>query len=83
MHPNTPYTWLKRFCERENVSFKGLHSFRHFVATQAIASGVDIKSVSTMLGHSQTSTTLNIYAHTIQETNKTVLSAVAKILETP
>lgn len=82
MHPNTPYTWLKRFCESENIPFKGLHSFRHFVATQAIASGVDIKSVSAMLGHSQTSTTLNIYAHAVQQTNKTALSSVANLLET-
>ncbi|MBQ3969436.1 MAG: tyrosine-type recombinase/integrase, partial [Clostridia bacterium] len=82
MHPNTPYTWLKRFCERENVSFKGLHSFRHFVATQAIASGIDIKSVSAMLGHSQTSTTLNIYAHAVQQTNEKALSTIANLLET-
>lgn len=82
MHPNTPYTWLKRFCERENVSFKGLHSFRHFVATQAIASGIDVKSVSAMLGHSQTSTTLNIYAHAVQQTNEKALSTIANLLET-
>ena len=82
MHPNTPYTWLQRFCERENISFKGLHSFRHFVATQAIASGIDVKSVSAMLGHSQTSTTLNIYAHAVQQTNKTALTSVANLLET-
>lgn len=82
MHPNTPYTWLQRFCERENVSFKGLHSFRHFVATQALASGVDVKSVSAMLGHSQTSTTLNIYAHATQQTNKKALTSVANLLET-
>lgn len=82
MHPNTPYTWLQRFCERENVSFKGLHSFRHFVATQLLANGIDVKSVSAMLGHSQTSTTLNIYAHSTQQTNKTALSSVANLLET-
>lgn len=82
MHPNTPYTWLQRFCERENVSFRGLHSFRHFVATQALTSGVDVKSVSSMLGHSQTSTTLNIYAHTTQQTNKEALNSVANLLGT-
>ena len=82
MHPNTPYTWLQRFCERENVSFKGLHSFRHFVATQLLANGIDVKSVSAMLGHSQTSTTLNIYAHSTQQTNKTALTSVANLLET-
>lgn len=82
IHPNTPYTWLQRFCERENIPFKGLHSFRHFVATQALANGVDIKSVSSMLGHSQTSTTLNVYAHTVQKNNEKVLNKVANLLET-
>lgn len=80
MNPNTPYTWLERFCKRENLSFKGLHAFRHFVATQAIANGVNIKDVSSMLGHSQVTTTLNIYAHTIDKTNKNALNAIANSL---
>ncbi|MEE1105086.1 MAG: tyrosine-type recombinase/integrase, partial [Ruminococcus sp.] len=82
LHPSAPYKWLKRFCERENVSFKGLHSFRHFVASQALASGVDVKAVSSMLGHSQTSTTLNIYAHVVQQANEKALNSVASVLET-
>lgn len=82
LHPSAPYKWLKRFCERENVSFKGLHSFRHFVASQALASGVDVKAVSSMLGHSQTSTTLNIYAHAVQQANEKALNCVASMLET-
>ena len=81
-NPSAPYKWLKRFCERENVSFKGLHSFRHFVASQALASGVDVKAVSSMLGHSQTSTTLNIYAHAVQQANEKALNCVASMLET-
>ena len=28
-HPNTTYTWLKRFCERNNFPFYGIHQFRH------------------------------------------------------
>lgn len=80
MNPNTPYTWLKRFCEKENLSFKGLHAFRHFVATQAIAEGVNIKDISSMLGHSQVTTTLNIYAHTIDKANKNALNAIASSL---
>ena len=82
LHPSAPYKWHKRFCERENVSFKGLHSFRHFVASQALASGVDVKAVSSMLGHSQTSTTLNIYAHVVQQANEKALNSVASVLET-
>ena len=82
LHPSAPYKWLKHFCEHEKLPFKALHSFRHFVASQALASGVDVKAVSSMLGHSQTSTTLNIYAHVIQETNEKALTSIADLLET-
>lgn len=81
MHPNTPYTWLERFCQEENIPFKGLHSFRHSVATQTITNGVDIKTVSSFLGHSQTSTTLNIYAHAVGKSNVRAFSLMADLLE--
>lgn len=81
MHPNTTYTWLNRFCENENIPFKGIHSFRHAVATQAITNGVDIKTVSSILGHSQTSTTLNIYAHAVQQSNVKALNLMADLLQ--
>lgn len=77
MHPNTPYTWLQRFCERERLPFKGLHAFRHFFATQAFYNGVNIKDVSAMLGHAQTSTTMDIYAHAIEKVNKNAFKSVA------
>lgn len=80
MHPNTPYTFLQRLCETEGIPFKGIHSFRHFVATQAINSGIDIKSVSAMLGHSKTSTTLNIYTHAIENNNSTAIDCIADLL---
>lgn len=81
MHPNTPYTWLERFCKNEKITFKGLHSFRHSVATQAITNGVDIKTVSSVLGHSQTSTTLNIYTHAVQKANVQALNMMADLLQ--
>lgn len=81
LHPNTPYKWLKKFCERENLPFKALHSFRHFVASQALYNGMDLPAVSSMLGHSQTSTTLNYYAHAIQNANERALNSVASSLD--
>ncbi len=39
-----------------------LHQFRHFAATQWIASGMDIVTVAHLLGHAKTSTTLDLYA---------------------
>ena len=80
--PNTPYSWLQRFCERYDLPFKGLHSFRHAFASEMIASKqVDIKTVSAILGHSQTSTTLNIYAHEVQTASAAAQSCVYDLIE--
>ena len=81
MHPNTPYTWLQRFCEDRGIPFKGLHSFRHAFATHAITNGVDIVTVASLLGHSQTSTTTNIYAHSVQAANVKAINTFSDLLE--
>ena len=55
--------WLKRFCERYDLPYYGVHMFRHFHATVLAMAGIDPKTISLQLGHSQVSTTMNIYAH--------------------
>ena len=42
------------------------HDLRHTAATVAIASGADIKSVQSLLGHATASFTLNVYAHSTE-----------------
>ena len=42
-----------------------LHSFRHFVASNLIADGVGVRTVSGRLGHANASTTLGVYSHFI------------------
>lgn len=43
------------------------HSLRHTFATRCIEAGVDVKSLSEMLGHADASVTLNIYVHSSME----------------
>lgn len=43
------------------------HDLRHTAATVAIASGADIKSVQSLLGHATASFTLNVYTHTSEK----------------
>lgn len=81
MHPNTPYHWLRRFCQETGQRFLGVHQFRHLNATLLITSGTDARTVSAALGHSQTSTTLNIYTHTFAEAQARAGEAVAAALE--
>lgn len=81
LHPNIPYKWLASFCEDHGLAFKGLHSFRHAFATQAITHGADISTVSSLLGHSQTSTTLNIYTHAVQQANAKAMGLIEDLLQ--
>ncbi len=52
------------------------HDLRHGFATNALAHGMDVKTLSTILGHTSSSTTLNIYAHATDAMRK---SAAEKI----
>lgn len=81
MHPNTPYTWLRRYCESHGHRFLGIHAFRHLNAAILINTGADAQTVAANLGHSQVSTTLNIYAYEFAEAKAAASQAVAdKIL---
>ena len=81
LHPNTPYHWLLTFCKRTNQRFLGIHTFRHLNASLLINSGADVKTVSASLGHSTTTTTLNLYTHSFQEAQARAGEAVADLLE--
>ncbi len=58
----------------------GVHQFRHLNASLLIYNGEDVRAVSAALGHSQTSTTLNIYAHTFETAQARACDALAEAL---
>ena len=78
MNPQTPYHWLKKFCERNSLPFYGIHSFRHFAASSMIAAGIDVTTVSGTLGHCNSMQTLNTYSHMFQDAQAKVASAMNK-----
>ncbi len=80
MQNGTPYFWLGEFCEKHDLPFYGLHSFRHLFASLLINQGVDIVTVSGALGHSTVSTTSNIYCHMLEESRAKVSAAVSSAL---
>lgn len=55
--------WFGEFIKENNLPHLTFHGLRHTNATLLIANGIDYKTVSEMLGHSKTSTTMNIYVH--------------------
>lgn len=61
--PNTFGTAFTRALSDAGVPHVRLHDLRHSFASMALAAGVDLKTVSSALGHSTISTTADIYAH--------------------
>ena len=81
MQNGTPYFWLGEFCEKHDLPFYGLHSFRHLFCSLLVNQGVDIVTVSGAMGHSTVSTTSNIYCHTIQQAQAKVSEAITNALD--
>ena len=55
---------ILRDAELEHISF---HALRHTFATLALQNGVDIKTVSSMLGHYDAGFTLRTYTHATRQ----------------
>ncbi|NCE75429.1 site-specific integrase [Anaerotruncus sp. X29] len=89
MNYSTPYQALQDTITRYNkdkpteqqLPHIPFHGLRHTSATLLIASQQDVKTVSTRLGHAQTSTTMNIYAHALQESDRKAADALETLLE--
>lgn len=69
---------LKSFCEKNDVPFYGLHSFRHTHVSMLVSIGTDVSQVSKRLGHANINTTLSIYTHLFKDTDKDVADALSK-----
>ena len=88
MNYSTPYhifhETLLRFNEgkppEKQLPLIPFHGLRHTSATILIANHADIKTVQNRLGHSEASTTMNIYAHALKETDQKAASLLAKAL---
>ena len=88
MSYSTPYSAFQDTIARYNKGKKPadqlptipFHGLRHTSATLLIASHQDVRTVSSRLGHAQASTTMNIYAHQLKETDKKASDALENML---
>lgn len=62
------------------IPHKGFHSLRHTFATRAIECGMDVKTLSEILGHKNPTVTLNRYAHSLMEHKKEMMNRLGKLL---
>lgn len=83
--PMTPTTFTFRF--KKIVRKYGLpahlnvHSLRHSNASLLISQNVDVRTVASLLGHAQASTTLDIYSHAFDKTKKEAGEKLAGVLD--
>ncbi len=72
----SPRTYEYRFhkkLDEHNVTQINYHALRHTFATRCIEKGIDVKTLSEILGHSNVSITLNTYVHSSMELKRTQL----------
>ena len=67
---------IKRICKAAGLEYFGVHAFRDTFATRCVESRMQPKTLQTIMGHSDISVTMNLYAHCMPETQKEQLKAV-------
>lgn len=63
MEPRTYQYKLKSYLKEAGVQDRNFHALRHTFATNCMESGMDVKSLSEILGHADVKITLNRYVH--------------------
>ena len=66
--------------KRLNIPHKGFHALRHTFATRALECGMDVKTLSEILGHKNSTITLNRYAHSLWEHKSEMMNKLGKLL---
>ena len=78
--PDSVNNMLKRVLERAGIPKVRFHDLRHTFATIALQNGVDIKTVSGMLGHFSAGFTLDTYAHVTTSAQKEAAQTIGNVL---
>ena len=78
--PRTYRNYYKKLMRELDIPKLKFHGLRHSFATRCIESNCDYKTVSVILGHSNISTTLNLYVHPNMEQKKKCIDQMFKLL---
>ena len=81
MDPSTAYHRLKTLLRHAELPSIRFHDLRHTFATHALTSGVDAKTLSTILGHTNASFTLDTYTHMTTDMHKKAANVVGGFLD--
>ena len=79
--PTSAYHRLKALLKQAGLPNISFHALRHTFATHALASGVDAKTLSGILGHTNASFTLNTYTHVTTDMQRQASAIVGNFME--
>lgn len=71
---------FKRILCKCNIEHKNFHALRHTFATRALESGMDVKTLSEILGHKNATVTLNRYSHSMLNYKILTMNKLSKML---
>ena len=81
MRPNAAYIHLKNLLKQAGLPSIRFHDLRHTFSTHALASGVDAKTLSGILGHTQASFTLDTYTHVTRKMQEEAAEKMGQFME--
>ena len=81
INPQSAYTHLKVLLKKAELPLIRFHDLRHTFATHAIAGGVDAKTLSGILGHTNASFTLDTYTHVTTDMQKSAAKIVGNFMD--
>jgi len=71
--------WYRSFVKKNKLPYIRFHDLRHTHATLLLYKGIDIKTISERLGHSNIGTTMNTYTHVLKELDVKASQAIEEI----
>ena len=81
LHPASAYRKLKLILKHAELPMIRFHDLRHTFATHAMKGGVDAKTLSGILGHTNASFTLDTYTHVTSDMQRNASEVVGSIMK--
>ena len=74
------YRWrFNKMLDDLGIRHLNFHALRHTFATRAIESGMDVKTLSEILGHSNAAVTLNVYTHSMTAHKRQMMNGLTRV----
>lgn len=81
INPSTAYSRLKAILKKAGLPSIRFHDLRHTFATHALSNGVDARTLSGILGHTNASFTLDTYTHVTNDMQKNAAVIVGRFMK--